>query len=374
MKTNNNLEEIMKYHLQKYPEMELSDMVKLIYQNEWGGGHLIEDANRSLLYIQEEMRQSQLDIHSEFSEDIGNGVSRIYLSAFRQLFSDEILALHILNQLFVTGATFAKGNLLSFKEKLQIFQNLCKTNFFLEKNPNQHWAEQQMQLSKFLQSYADEGYPMMRHSQHYREEYKPAYRIVSNGFASYIPLFQKIETLLQNKERVVIGIDGRCGSGKTTLADILHNVFDCSLIRMDDFFLPPNLRTAERLNQAGANVHHERFQDEVLRPLKESIDFSYRTFDCSIMNYADEPKKVEIKPLTIIEGSYSMRPEFLECYDLKIFMDIADDFQKERIINRNGAERYKMFEQKWIPMENKYFESFQVKQTCDEIFFAHKTL
>ena len=32
---------------------------------------------------------------------------------------------------------------------------------------------------------------------------------------------------------------------------------------MDDFFLPMELRTAERLEEPGGNVHYERFSAEV---------------------------------------------------------------------------------------------------------------
>ena len=35
------LEAILKIHVKRYPLMQPTDAVKLIYQNEFGGGHLI---------------------------------------------------------------------------------------------------------------------------------------------------------------------------------------------------------------------------------------------------------------------------------------------------------------------------------------------
>ena len=45
---------------------------------------------------------------------------------------------------------------------------------------------------------------------------------------------------------------------------------------------------------------------------------------------------------------------FGEVYDLRVFFDIDDNIQKERILKRNGKEMLKRFTDTWIPMENKY--------------------
>ena len=53
---------------------------------------------------------------------------------------------------------------------------------------------------------------------------------------------------------MLVAIDGMCGSGKTTLGQVLSKVYDCNLFHMDDFFLRPEQRTAERMAQDGGNV------------------------------------------------------------------------------------------------------------------------
>ncbi|MEF9946389.1 MAG: uridine kinase [Lachnospiraceae bacterium] len=164
--------------------------------------------------------------------------------------------------------------------------------------------------------------------------------------------------------KMVIGIDGRCGAGKTTLANLLSDKLDAPVIHMDDFFLPLSLRTKERLEEAGGNIHYERFKEEVTKGLNMNQSMTYRAFDCKIMDYSHEiliPKA----PITIVEGVYSFHPFFGNVYDYKIFCDIMKENQKARIISRNGKENYEQFEQRWIPMEEKYFDEFGIREQCD---------
>ena len=81
----------------------------------------------------------------------------------------------------------------------------------------------------------------------------------------YEEIKELISRLLNNKENAIaVGIDGRCASGKTKLSERLKEEFIASVIHMDDFFLPRELRTKERLSSPGGNVHYERFETEVL--------------------------------------------------------------------------------------------------------------
>ena len=176
-----------------------------------------------------------------------------------------------------------------------------------------------------------------------------------------------ISTLSSGKDYFIIAIDGRCGAGKSTLANKLACELGCNLIHMDDFFLPLEKRTPERLSIPGGNTDVERFSDEVMLPLKSGLPFSYRPYDCHKASFG-EPVKVEPAKITTIEGSYSCHPKLWECYDLRIFVDIDPVTQLERIVARNGKDAAKVFEARWIPFEEKYFETFSVKQRCDVVF------
>ena len=166
-------------------------------------------------------------------------------------------------------------------------------------------------------------------------------------------IMPQIDALLREKERVIVGIDGKCTSGKTTLAARLAERYDCNVFHMDDFFLRPEQRTPERFAETGGNVDYERFQGEVLGPLKAGLPFSYRPFDCSSFTLA-EPVRVSPRKLNIIEGTYSRHPYFGDAYDLKILLTVDEETQRRRILQR-PAFLHRQFFEKWIPMENQYF-------------------
>ena len=178
-------------------------------------------------------------------------------------------------------------------------------------------------------------------------------------------LKKKIDELLTQKDMVIVAIDGKCTSGKTTLAAKLAEIYDCNVFHMDDFFLRPEQRTPERFAEVGGNVDYERFKEEVLVPLKAGKPFSYRPFDCSTFTLV-EPVCVTPKKLIIVEGTYSHHPYFGDSYDLKILLTVDTETQRKRILQR-PAFLHKRFFEEWIPMENSYLESFEIQKKCDII-------
>ena len=174
---------------------------------------------------------------------------------------------------------------------------------------------------------------------------------------------KKIDELLTQKDMVIVAIDGKCTSGKTTLASKLAEIYDCNVFHMDDFFLRPEQRTPERFAEVGGNVDYERFQEEVLLPLKSGKAFSYRPFDCSTFTLA-APVAVAPKRLNIIEGTYSHHPYFGNPYDLKILLTVDEETQQQRILERPSFLHKRFFEE-WIPMENRYFDGFAI--TCAKV-------
>ena len=173
-------------------------------------------------------------------------------------------------------------------------------------------------------------------------------------------ILAQIESCMAEKELVIVAIDGPCTAGKTTLARMLQDVYNCNVFHMDDFFLRPEQRTPERFAQIGGNVDYERFAEEVLTSLKVNVPFSYRPFDCHSFTLT-EPVAVSPKKLTIIEGTYSQHPYFSDPYDLKIFLTVPKDVQYQRIMARPAA-LHDRFLRLWIPMETQYFEKFQIPQ------------
>ncbi len=340
----------------KYPVAQTTDAVKLLYQSEFGGGHMISDEGKSLERIYSESlkitsdfgknRQKCNDADS-FFEPIGDGICRADLAVLQ-----EGLTAETLNRMFVLTAGWKKGTVAGFEQKLQELVSLSETGE-LPLSPED--------VKAYLSAYRAQGYPPVSHSETYREHYHPSYRIVDEIFGTYYPVFLAIDRALAVSEQVTAAVDGRCGAGKSTLGALLQKVYDCNLIHMDHFFLRPGQRTAKRLGEAGGNVDYERFRDEVLDHLRDPEGFSYQIYDCSRMELG-ERKFMPCKRLNIIEGSYSQHPYFGNVYDLRFFCEIEPEEQLRRIEKRNGPDMRKRFEREWIPMENRYFESFGIRE------------
>lgn len=178
-------------------------------------------------------------------------------------------------------------------------------------------------------------------------------------------LLKKISELASLRNQVIVAIDGRCAAGKTTTANELCAALDCNVFHMDDFFLTPSKRTEKRLSEPGGNVEYERFLNEVLLPFREGRKVIYRPFCCRTKAFGQEVA-VSPKVVNIVEGSYSLHPWLWEHYDLRVFLDIPPDEQIARIKKRS-PEKLDDFINKWIPLEEKYFDFYKIKDRCDMV-------
>lgn len=189
----------------------------------------------------------------------------------------------------------------------------------------------------------------------------PTSRLTDPQFS---PLLDAIDDLLSCGEAsVTVAIDGMAAAGKSTLGTWLAERYHCPLIHMDDFFLPAELRTTQRLSTPGGNVHYERFREEVLTGLSSGEAFSYGVFDCRSMSVTGR-RTVSPCPLTVIEGAYSLHPALRDFYDLRVFCSVDPDVQLRRIEARGGKRCVPYFRDKWIPLENAYFSGCGVRECC----------
>jgi uridine kinase len=218
-------------------------------------------------------------------------------------------------------------------------------------------------------TWKNDAYPAVHHSDAFKREYAPAYRVIANEYADFLDVFVRIDRIMSEKGGVTLAIDGGSASGKTTLAELISRVYDCNEFHMDDFFLRPEQRTTERLLQIGGNVDKERFAEEVLSPLSKRQTVIYRPFDCSIQALR-EARKVSPKSINVIEGAYSTHPELGGYYDFSLFLDVDVQCQRERILKRNSPDFARRFFEEWIPLENVYFEKTDIKNRADLIIFV----
>ena len=98
---------------------------------------------------------------------------------------------------------------------------------------------------------------------------------------------------------LVLALDGRCGSGKTTLANRLAaQLPGCTLLRTDDFYLPPAQRSPDWAHTPCANMDLTRLRDEALRPAYAGQPVAYRAYSCREGAFL-RPAQLPAQPLVI---------------------------------------------------------------------------
>lgn len=333
-------------HYRAYEQMNLRDILKFLHQSTFGCEHMVSSLEAATAYIKKEAEN--IFNNKPLVEPLVGEFSRVHLSLLNEGLSAETLG-----KLFYLSAQKPKASVEALEERLKTVREMITDGSlpFDEK-----------EFDEAVTEWKQSGYEAVHHSEIFRSAYKPAYRVVSNCFVPFLPLFSAIDKVL-GKGRVILAIEGRSASGKTTLAQMLEEIYGCTVFHTDDFFLQPHQRTPERYAETGGNLDRERFYEEVIVPLKGNKPVSYRRFDCSTFTLLP-PVEIQPQKLTVIEGAYSLHPYFGDYCDVSVFLDISKDLQKERILNRN-PEMADRFFCEWIPLEEKYFTEMQIKERCE---------
>lgn len=350
------IEQLLKKHLQWTPRMAPEDAVKLAYQSAFGCGHLLSARDHCADFVSRERDRTPENAAVPLSVPLGGGLCRLNLAspATRTLLPGRVADCMRLTDTWVRSRV---DNPDRFEAMLSAWKTLAEE----EQTP---FSAQAFQA--YLQQYRALGCPAVSHSQAYRDAYAPSYRVVTSDLAALVPVIAQADRRLAQYGTSLIVLDGPCGSGKTTLAAALAQLYGTAPIGMDDFFLPPAMRTSRRLSEPGGNIHAERFLAEVLKPLQAGQNFVYGRFNCQTQLVA--PCVHMFSPLTIIEGSYSHHPAFDEAYKqlhaLRVFVCVDEQEQLRRLKLRN-PDRLEAFRTQWIPLEKRYFVAYDKEAQAD---------
>lgn len=342
----------------KYPLSTTQDYLKLLFQAEYGCEHIL--GSYVLNYVNSELDESN-NTDTQLVEPISEQYCRVHLSEYkRKGYLSEVLAKCMLK----VKSSGASDHL---NAQIDNFLQLVDSGSI---NLNSNEAHLQVQQYRKL------GCPPVRHSEAFRNAYQPHYRVIYRKHALLLPLLNAVSQLMQQKQLnadgeslvnadkikvgkhakpIIVAIDGCCGSGKSTYAKVLSEFYDnATVIHADDFFLPPDMRTKERLNEVGGNIHYERLV-EVVKQAQQGRPFVYQAYDCSTNTFVE--RNFTPTSVVIVEGSYVLRDDLRCYYDVKALITVDEQTQYQRLLCREGAKGIDNFVNKWIPLENRYFDS-----------------
>jgi len=331
----------------KYPLMRTQDYLKLLYQSEFLGGHMIDNEEESYLRLQREAEVcSSFVLPNEKIADNFMGITRVNLRPFVEQNKD----LYLLNSIFVASSKQTQGSIENLNKKIDSLVELA----------NNHEIDlAYFSLKREINEYKSKNYPVLSHSYTYKKNYSPAYRVVKKSYWQLFDVIEEINKQLVFKPDVVVAIEGNSATGKSYMSQALKEYYDCNVIKTDDFFLPFDMRTEERLQQVGGNIHYERLS-ALLKDIKLGKSVEYYSFDCH--TGAHVSRKIEPKRLTVVEGCYSLHDSIKDEYDVAILLTANKAVRQRRIFLRDGGDMLQRFVKEWIPKENIFLRNLSVKK------------
>lgn len=175
-------QQILAEHFARYPQMEPQDAVKLLYQNEFGPGHMLPRPEKALAYLRQEMAGLAPGPENEpLYESIGNGLCRLNLRpcAAKGIPQEEIC------RLFCEAVQAVQGDPRAFRKKLRALEEMAERD---------ETPFSPAELDYYLILYEEKGRPAVHHSAAYQRAYAPAYRVVQQKrLRDYLKLLRNEE-------------------------------------------------------------------------------------------------------------------------------------------------------------------------------------
>ncbi len=327
----------LREQVHRRPSMEREDAVKFVFQAMLGVGHLLSDPETVTACLVRETEGLRADPEEPLLEPLSPAWCRLNL---RRALAEGLTPRMIAGMMLASG----QGPRFSRQDVYETCGKLAEEGFIrltgaddLSRIQDEHW--------------------LPSHSAAYREKYHPAYRVIS---ADWIPLTDAVLRIARKCAeggRLLVTLDGPCASGKTTLAGKLAQVFGAEVIHTDDYVIPHAQKTAERLAVPGGNCDAERLIREVAGPFAEGLPVKYRRYDCRADRLLDE----ELLPpaqVLILEGSYCSLPAIRKYAGVPLFLDAPWPIREARLRERESPVFLRGFYERWIPLENAYFEAY----------------
>lgn len=180
-----------------------------------------------------------------------------------------------------------------------------------------------------------------------------------------------------------VAIDGVDGSGKTYLADELATNLEKSTrqivrISIDKFHNPREVRYQKGRNSPEGyyfdSFNNNSVIEAVLRPLGPSGNFQYKkaVFDYKTDSEITSPlEQADSDAILLMDGIFLQRPELVDYWDLRIFLDVDFQHTVARAVKRDrwylGSEQETtaIYNERYVPGQKLYFREAKPKEIAN---------
>ncbi len=165
----------------------------------------------------------------------------------------------------------------------------------------------------------------------------------------------------------LVAIDGRSGTGKSTLAEALARRLDAALIPGDDFYAG-GTEIHRRTPEALADICIDRAQlRSVLQALKSNRPTRYAAFDWEAFDgtLAAQETTIEPRAVLMVEGVYAAHPDLRDLVDFAILLRTSKAERDRRLLEREGT--LTEWERQWHRAEDWYFDTLARPESFDTV-------
>jgi uridine kinase len=154
------------------------------------------------------------------------------------------------------------------------------------------------------------------------------------------PVLDLIAAAETHRGFTLVGIGGRGGAGKSTLAGLIPTA---QVVGTDEFW-------------DGSEFELSRLRQEVVEPLLEGAVARFHAFDWDAAREAPAVRVVRPEGIVVVEGVCALHRMFRHAYDVRVWVDTPRELRLERGVARDGEGARERWETVWMPSEERYIE------------------
>jgi uridine kinase len=202
------------------------------------------------------------------------------------------------------------------------------------------------------------------------------------GSVQSVPAVDKVVAAIRARSvsgrGLVVAIDGRSGSGKSTVAEAVARATGAVIVPCDDFFAAgvTNVEWDRRTpEQRAANaIDWRRLKREAIEPLRTGHPARWFAFDFRAGPSGDgtyplhrTPTERAPKPVVLLDGAYSARPELADVLDLSVLVEAAPITRQARLAAREAPDFLRQWYARWDLAEEYYFSQVRPPSAFDVV-------